>query len=179
MAKQFSGWAIILVGLLGLGGIIGNAVDGGGTSVLALFAELLLFGAGSALVCAAKRERVRARLLQRGAELDASGQPSFAPLVKRAALRHEGRLTASRAAASTRLSFEEARATLTALARAGQCQILLGEGGALEYHFPSSAEQPNAPRQAARPLWIASSEERPMKKGSPRRLFFLPYKIRL
>jgi hypothetical protein len=56
--------------------------------------------------------------------------------VIRAAQKHAGRITAAEVAADTTLTFEEAKAELDRLSKAGACEIVVGDAGILVYRFP-------------------------------------------
>jgi hypothetical protein len=56
--------------------------------------------------------------------------------VIRAAQKHAGRITAAEVVADTTLTFEEAKAELERLSKAGACEIVVGDAGILVYRFP-------------------------------------------
>jgi hypothetical protein len=136
VGKLWLGWSVVLLGLLGLGGLLSNAYDGGRTPFPLLILALLAIVGGLCAAWRGQREYRSEALLQRGATLDAAGEVSFAELALRAVPKIPGAITATRLAQAAGLSFSEAHDALNRLARAGRCQIRLGVDGLREYHFP-------------------------------------------
>jgi hypothetical protein len=61
----------------------------------------------------------------------------------RAAQKHAGRITAAEVAADTHLTFDEAKAELERLAKAGACEVVVGDAGILVYRFPEFENSAN------------------------------------
>jgi hypothetical protein len=83
---------------------------------------IICAGAGAMLVRAARRA-------------PAGAVPRASEII-RVAQKHGGRITAAEVAADTTIPFDEAKGELDRLAKAGACEVVVGDAGILVYRFP-------------------------------------------
>jgi hypothetical protein len=64
------------------------------------------------------------------------GSIARSTMVIQVAQKHRGRVTASEIAAASTLTFDEAKAELDRLAKAGACEVIVGDAGIMVFRFP-------------------------------------------
>ncbi|NPC45775.1 hypothetical protein D7X99_06560 [Corallococcus sp. AB032C] len=145
--KSIIGWALAAFGVFGIGLEIDKLIEGKAEQTIAglILGAVFILG-GLALVRSSRRAKLPPEL--RDAPV------AVRPLldsrdVERAVLtcakEHGGRVTIAEVAASSQLSFTEAKEVLEGLSRAGACTVDVTENGAFIYEFSGLMPRETAP----------------------------------
>ncbi len=118
------GWAFIAFALMSVAVEIDDVAEHKRHQPGMAVAFSVIFGGGGALILRASRR------------MGKSVEGPRSSIVIRAAQKQAGSITAAEVAADSPLSFEEAKLELDGLAKAGACEVIVGDAGILVYRFP-------------------------------------------
>ncbi|WP_223640972.1 hypothetical protein [Corallococcus sp. EGB] len=132
--KSIIGGLLVAFGIVGFGSEIDNLRKGTAENTVTGFvlASLFVLG-GLALIRSARRAKLPPEL--REAARPAMSARDIERTVLTCAQERGGRVTIAEVAASTQLSFTEAKEVLEGLSRSGACTVDVTENGAFIYEF--------------------------------------------
>ncbi|MHA7627317.1 hypothetical protein [Corallococcus sp. M7] len=134
--KSIIGWALTAFGVFGIGSEIDKLISGTAEHTIAgiILGAVFILG-GLALVRSARRAKLPPELRDAPIVRSALDSRDVERAVLACAKEHGGRVTIAEVAASTHLSFTEAKEVLEELSRAGACTVDVTENGAFIYEF--------------------------------------------
>ncbi len=133
--KLVIGVLLVAFGLIGIGVEVDNAANGTSHDRGVGIALIVVCLTGGAyLIRSGRRGRSEPRRVR-----TQQGEVSASNVVLRIAREQAGRVTAAEIASHSTLSFDEAKAELDRLEKAGACTIEVGENGVRVYYFPEFA----------------------------------------
>ena len=124
VVAQIVGWLLVSFALIGFAKECDDARSHKQRNVGVGIAMIAIFGGAGALLIRTARKAGRGEGVPRATE------------IIRAAQKRGGRITAAEVAADTTIPFDEAKGELDRLAKAGACEVVVGEAGILVYRFP-------------------------------------------
>ncbi|NOK36719.1 hypothetical protein [Corallococcus exercitus] len=144
--KNIIGWALAAFGVFGIGSEIDKLIKGTvDQTVAGLILGAVFVLAGLALIRSARRAKLPPELRDAPGVRAALDSRDVERIVLACAKQHGGRVTIAEVAASSQLSFTEAKEVLEGLSHAGACTVDVTENGAFIYAFSGLM-----PRETAR-----------------------------